>query len=298
MSYNVKVIKYSGGYQVRFYSESVGHDTYKRVDDILHLDYLDNCGNVHTVKLGSETGRISSECQYFENPFEPGEYIKARSWVDAERSLLISRNRTLNNLYYDTRSNVWEWFVTLTFSSERVNRYDYDECTKKLKNWLIACRRVCPDMRYILVPELHKDGAYHFHGPFANCDDLGFVESGHRDKKGRVIYNIGKYKLGFTTATEAEDTEKLSKYLTKYITKELCAATPGKKRYWKSRNLGQAEIVTCALGSEDKDELERVVALISQYHKKVEGYIDTDYYELPPEYEIAFPGGQGMEIEE
>ena len=46
----------------------------------------------------------------------------------------------------------------------------------------------------------------------------------------------------FTTATKVKDNQKVSAYITKYITKELCASTTGKKRYWASRNLDKAVI--------------------------------------------------------
>lgn len=282
MSYNVKIVKYPvGGYQVVLYSETVGHDTFLMVDDSLDLEYLDINGDLHIVHLPSETGRLPPKGEYYLNPFED-EYIRVRSFADAERSEKVSRNRTLKNLYYDTRSNEWEWFITLTFDPKKVDRYDYDAVVKKLKNWLIMCRRDCPDMKYILVPELHKDGAFHFHGLIANCDALQFVNSGVKDKSGKSIYNIGKYKLGWTTATRVESTEKVSKYISKYITKELCAATFGRKRYWKSRNLNQAEIVTLTLLG-DLQVFRDSVESVAQWSKSIDGYITTEYFEMPQE---------------
>lgn len=295
MPYNVKVIKYPTGNQVRFYSETVGLDTYKKIDDELYLEYYDNNGNLHIVTLDSETGRCSPDVEYSVNPFT-GEYERIRSFADVEHSQRVSRNRTLNNLYYDTRSNVWDWFVTLTFDPKKVNRYDYDECTKRLHSWLTVCRRTCPDMKYILVPEMHKDEAFHFHGLFANCDTLAFIDSGKKDGSGRVIYNLGKYKLGYTTATVVDDSEKTSYYMTKYITKDLCAATFGKKRYWKSRNLSKAEIVTLSLNIQDKEELLQAVTQVAQYHKTVDGYLTTDYFEMSQEFDISLVDVHGEVI--
>lgn len=294
MPYNTRLIKYkSGGYQLRLYSDTVGKDNYKPIDDKLTLDYLDEDGELHVVRLGSETGRLSPENQYYENPFT-GEYEMFRTFSEVERSQNVSRNRTINNLYYDTRSNIWEWFVTLTFASEKVDRYNFDACTKKLQNWLIMCRRLCPDMKYILVPELHKDGAYHFHGLFADCDGLGFVDSGHKDKGGKTIYNIGKYRLGFTTATKVQSTEKVSKYLTKYITKDLCAATFGKKRYWKSRNLEQAEVLEMSLSDMEKADLVESIQEYIQFQKLVDGaFVRTEYIELADGIDIDFVDGYG-----
>lgn len=298
MSYNVKVVKYPAGYQVVMYSEIVGKDTFLLPDDYLDLEYLDINGDLKEVRLDSETGRLPPKLEYYENPFEEGEYILSRTWAQAEHSQAVSRNRTLKNLYYDTRSNVWKWFVTLTFDPQKVNRYDYDSVVEKLKKWLIVCRRSCPGMKYILVPELHKDGAYHFHGLMAECDNLQFVDSGHRDNSGKVIYNIGKYRLGFTTATLVESSEKVSKYISKYITKELCAATFGRKRYWKSRNLAQAEVVTLTLVEDDLEVFRNSVEAYAQWAKTIDSYMTTSYYELPPEAELYLDseGGENDDL--
>ena len=39
------------------------------------------------------------------------------------------------------------------------------------------------------------------------------------------------------TATRVKDKERVTSYITKYITKDLCNASYGRKRYWCSRNL-------------------------------------------------------------
>jgi hypothetical protein len=147
-----------------------------------------------------------------------------------------SSRRSKNMIYDIARSNVWEWFVTLTFNPEKVNSFDYDACTKKLSKWLNNTRTKCGDnFRYIVIPELHQSGRYHFHGLMSGCDGLKFEISGHKSGEDD-IYNIGGYKLGFTTATRVKDTARVSMYIAKYVTKELTACTKGKRRYWASKN--------------------------------------------------------------
>ena len=92
-------------------------------------------------------------------------------------------------------------------------------------------------MKYLIVPELHKDGAYHFHGLLSCCPELQMQFSGHFTKEGEPIYNITDYGFGWTTATEVQNNQAVAKYVTKYITKELCTSTSGKKRFWCSRNV-------------------------------------------------------------
>jgi hypothetical protein len=120
---------------------------------------------------------------------------------------------------------------------------NYDVCVKKFSQWIKDVRkRYCKNMIYVFVPELHKSGRFHFHGIMSACDGLEFIDSGHVDDKGRVIYNIGRYKLGFTTATKVTDSRKVNKYISKYVTKELSAVTKGKRRYWHSKNCRVPEI--------------------------------------------------------
>lgn len=153
------------------------------------------------------------------------------------RSVQNSLKRAKNKIYDIARSNAWDYFVTFTFSKEKVDRYNYDDCSKKLSVWLNNMRKSCSaDFRYIVVPEMHKDGAFHFHGLFANCDGLSFVDSGKRDKSGSHIYNISSYRIGFTTATEVKNQFAATKYITKYTTKDLMEGTKNKRKYWCSKN--------------------------------------------------------------
>lgn len=161
----------------------------------------------------------------------------------------VSIKRTKKKVYDYAKSNEWEWFVTFTFSPDKVNRYDYDECTKYLSKWFNNLKRSSPSLSYLVVPEQHKDGAYHFHGLFSGMNERQIVWTGKyvikrvrglRSKFVRTkekIYKIGSYKLGWMTATRVREMEKVTSYITKYITKDMLNGLHGRKRYWCSRNL-------------------------------------------------------------
>ena len=162
----------------------------------------------------------------------------------------VSMKRTKKKVYDYAKCNDWDWFVTFTFSQKRVNRYSYDECIKKLKMWLDYVRRSSPALSYLVVPEQHKDGAWHFHGLFSGLNEKQIIWTGRyvikrirmlgRSKYVRTsdkIYKFGSYKLGWMTATRVREKERVMSYITKYITKDLCNASYGRKRYWCSRNL-------------------------------------------------------------
>ena len=161
----------------------------------------------------------------------------------------VSIKRTKKKVYDYAKSNEWEWFVTFTFSPDKVNRYDYDECTKYLSKWFNNLKRSSPALSYLVVPEQHKDGAYNFHGLFSGMNEHQIVWTGKyvikrvrglRSKFVRTkekIYKIGSYKLGWMTATRVREMEKVTSYITKYITKDMLNGLHGRKRYWCSRNL-------------------------------------------------------------
>ena len=177
---------------------------------------------------------------------------KERTEKDIEKSLYSSINRTKNKIYEYAKSNDWEWFLTFTFDKNVVDRYDYKAVSRKMIFWLNNVKKLhCPDMKYIIVPEFHKDGAVHFHGLLSNCDGLDFIDSGHM-VDGEVIYNVSSYGLGFTTATKVRDSLKVSGYICKYITKELCSMGKGFKRYWASRNLNKPVVEKRFIGGNEK----------------------------------------------
>lgn len=212
-------------------------------------------------------------------PFGLGEEVysftafKEREEEKKKRSEDVSRKRTLEKIYDYARANTWDYFITLTFNPEKVDRSDYNAVCKKLSEWIDRTkRRYCKDMKYLFVPELHKDGkSYHFHGLVADCDGLDLVDSGHKTDSGDIIYNIGKYRLGWTTATEVKNNEAVTKYITKYITKDLCAVTKGKKRYWISRNLDKPIVTTDVYDFNDMQILKDELYADYQY-QKILGY--------------------------
>lgn len=161
-----------------------------------------------------------------------------RTSDEENHCIKVSLGKTRNTIYNIARSNVWKWFITLTLSPEKADRSDYDQVTKKLQNFLDNLRRrYCPNLKYLIVPELHYDKInYHFHGLLAECDELDFVFSGHFSDTGRPVFNIPQWSYGFTTATLVEDTARASSYITKYVTKESERYLKNKHRYYTNRN--------------------------------------------------------------
>lgn len=217
-SYNVSVLDFGSELEVRLYDNSHRLPVEVSLVDDFVFDDLDDCPYLMYSAADVMPERVDlTEDELLERQ------------ADSERS---SRARTMRQIYYLARSYNWEWFVTFTFSPDVVDRYDYKAVSSLMSGWLKALRRKCPDVRYMVVPELHRDGAYHFHGLLASC--MPYLEL--LEHKGG-IYNVNSFKYGYTTATAVKDSVSCSRYVSKYITKDLVAVTKGKKRYWHSRNV-------------------------------------------------------------
>ena len=183
---------------------------------------------------------------------EANKSSSARTQKQIETSLEKSMNRTKNKIYEIARSNHWEYFVTFTFNPQKVNSKNYDYVAQVVHDWLKKIKKEhAPDLYYMLVPELHEDGKkWHFHGILGNTGDIQFIDSGYR-KDEHIIYNMPQFPYGFTTATKVKDSNKVSAYITKYITKDLCAVTQGRKRYWASRNVKRPAVIDYNLSPEE-----------------------------------------------
>lgn len=239
--------------------------------------------NLEHLYLFEKTNKNKNKPRKFE--FDDGtvEYLtkmKENEESDREHSICVSRSRTIKKIYDIGRSNYWEWWITLTLNKEKVNRYDYSICSQKLKNWLDYLRDRNPDMIYLIVPEKHDDGAWHFHGLFANMNDNEFSISGKYTDKGQEIYKMVKYKYGWSYAVRLDGSFAIVSYMTKYITKDLCEMTKGKKRYWASRNVNLPEIIEYELNTSLEDIIDQLDLSDARIITK-EGYVNVTYIDKP-----------------
>lgn len=154
---------------------------------------------------------------------------------DVERSM----RRAASKLRDVALCNDFRYFVTLTLSPEKIDRHDMGALVRVLNRW--ADNRVRRHgLRYVLVPERHKDGAIHLHGFFNEA--LPMVDSGTLKRPGikqprkprsaserqrwldegaQIVYNIPDWSLGFSTALELRgDYHAAVGYVCKYIRKE------------------------------------------------------------------------------
>lgn len=297
MAYNVKITEYANG-QLEVTTYKQGVYTMLEGESSYRADMIDKNADALAWRFASyvideKTGqgrfipRID-DAEYCYNPFT--EKIQ-RVYTDIdekaierkkEHSLYSSLNRTRSALYMYARQCKWEYFITLTYSPDMIeNRYDFSLCMKKCSRWIRNCQnRKANDLLYLLVPEQHKDGAWHIHGLLCNTTGLTFTDSGKRFD-GKIVYNLDDWKLGFSTATKVTDTYKVSSYITKYITKDLCVVTTGKQRYFVSKTIPKPKTFTALI---DPDEVDSFIQEVAdsygadlEYQKDVSGYLDVNY---------------------
>lgn len=139
---------------------------------------------------------------------------KKAEGTDMERSMRRARAK-LRRL---ALANDFEYFVTLTLDPAKIDRYDGKAIVKALGRWADNMVRR-HGLRYILVPERHKDGAFHFHG-FMAGRGLKAEDSGVR-WDGRAVFNLTQWTLGYSTAQKLYgDYHAAVGYCCKYIGKE------------------------------------------------------------------------------
>lgn len=168
--------------------------------------------------------------------FKKGYKNSIRTLENTQHCVDVSASRAKNTVYKIARANKWDWFITLTFDRTMTDSSDYDLIVNRLHTYLKNLKnRSCPDLKYLIVPELHADGEhYHFHGLISGCDGLKFKL--WKFDKGNPVFNVVNWKWGYTTATRIQDNNKVSSYITKYITKDVDVHLSEKNRYYHSRN--------------------------------------------------------------
>lgn len=198
-----------------------------------------------TITLEQGSFRAVSECPFgviaheVESEKDLGEWLledTEKKKKDREKNIFQSKKKVQKL----AKSLKWEWFVTFTFNPEITDSFDYVQCQKKITKWLNNLRRKCPNMAYLVVPEQHKSGRWHFHALMSFIDNCSMQLSGHYTKKHQEIYNLDGWTLGFTTAIKCDGSNATSNYICKYFTKEMLLGLFRKRKYKRSQNLPPA----------------------------------------------------------
>jgi len=181
----------------------------------------------------------------------------ARAETEAGRAELARQDnirRAKQKVYDIAFANQWDLFGTFTLDAEKCDRYDADGLKRFARGWL-SNRVQRAGLRYLGVPERHKDGALHLHflmrcdlclgtaiGPVTLLEGykgLGLADSGTVLVEGRKkpvklatarrqgykvlrpVFNVADWPLGFSTAIPVYGPPgAVAHYLAKYLTKD------------------------------------------------------------------------------
>lgn len=154
--------------------------------------------------------------------------------------------------------NQWDYFITITVNPDRFNRYELGPIWRYMSQWFRDYRKVSAGFRYLLVPELHKDGAWHFHGFVAGirpCDLSQFVPGLHPRKlidAGYLNFGLLSSAVGYVSLGQLHDPVAAGFYVTKYITKEHANDDFYEHLYYCSQGLSTARpVADCYTYSSD-----------------------------------------------
>ena len=196
------------------------------------------------------------------NLFDPNYAHKSRILIKELKLRNIqnvnrSAHRSRQALYDICRCNDFQYFVTWTFDSDKIERLNDTIVKRKFTQFQNYLRKKFPNMYYIAVPEYHKKGGLHFHLLIGGVtmDELKAVPAKYEKRKGRhkkgdlifknghQIFNVSRWKLGYSTLSVIGNGEATKHYICKYISKQhLDDRFFGKRRYYVSKNIRRPEV--------------------------------------------------------
>ncbi len=154
--------------------------------------------------------------------------------------------------------NRFVYFCTFTFSDCKTDRSDLDALSKALRQFFNNFKkRYAPDFKYIIVPERHKNGTWHFHGLISGIPSSEFVcpetitwrdpETNTlkriRNTKGYLRWYRYSVKFGHFDVGVIKHYEACAAYVSKYITKDLISVMKGAHLYFSSKGLRRPSLV-------------------------------------------------------
>lgn len=149
-----------------------------------------------------------------------------------------SLSRTRAAVFELAACNPWVWFGTWTLADDRgFDRYDLGPWYKSFSQWIRDQRKTTgAELAYLIVPEGHRDGAWHLHAlmfglPAGQLQALtvkDYIPYRLLDKlkAGQEVYTWPAYvmKYGWCTLEPIRDHDRCASYIAKYVTKAMQSA--------------------------------------------------------------------------
>ncbi|MEE0929420.1 MAG: hypothetical protein UIM53_00305 [Acutalibacteraceae bacterium] len=233
---------------------------------VVFSDQLENMLCVYNKDLDCICTVCYTSEEYFYDEMNKSKKNKKRSGSASEEyeRLEQSLSRTRRYIYEYALCNDFKYFATFTIDSKKFDRYDLSSFYRSFSRFMryFFREKHNTDYSYLIVPELHEDDAIHLHSlmSFDKKFLTAFSLSDKRKlsnyivsklKRNEQVYEFCEYskRYGFNVFEEISDIQKVSAYITKYITKDLSrlASRCNAKLYYTSRHLHKAKIVAQGL---------------------------------------------------
>lgn len=218
-------------------------------------------GNVGVVRRYSPSKYKLTALRSYRNPGVEDDRQRtftAKGEAGNSEKLSQSLSRSKAKVFELAYCNPWELFCTFTLDKTKYNRQDLKKYVGDLSQFIRNYNRLKGvDVKYLLIPERHQDGAWHMHGflmglplehltPFTLEQKLPYKIRA-RLKEGVQVYSWQAYakKFGFTDIEEIGNGEAVSKYITKYVTEDITRTITelNAHLYYCSKGLRKSEVV-------------------------------------------------------
>lgn len=160
---------------------------------------------------------LSCKKKGFENV--ASDLVKKSSSIDSVRlNESICRTRSLVRQY--CLCNDWDYFCTFTISPDKWDRFDLKTFYKSFSKYINNINNRRNDdgkLLYLLIPEQHKNGAWHFHGLMTGIPSHFLVIN----ENGFLDWPLLKTRFGFCSLSPVRDHIAVAYYITKYISKDM-----------------------------------------------------------------------------
>lgn len=222
--------------------------TYRK--ELYHMNDIKNVFNLKAVMCGSfQRYKVYQKpCIVPSNGGHTG--IKGQA-KNPDKSLQQAIARAKDKIHGYIMANNWDYWSTQTFNAKVIDRYNLDEIIKRYNQKLRDLkRRKYNELQWLIVPEQHKDGAWHLHMFMSGIPQERIKYSGYdyynkNNGISRRVYNwLDTIDYGFNDYICIKDIEplerfKMANYITKYITKDLAQKRFNKKMYWCNKGLNE-----------------------------------------------------------
>lgn len=156
--------------------------------------------------------------------------VREKGWED-DRTVVkkgsVNEQKLTNNLARAKCSvrelalcNQWDYWCTFTISPDKYDRYNLDTYMRNFAKFLNNYNSYkCPPeykVKYLLVPEQHKDGAWHLHGFIKGIKPSDLYVNEH----GYLTWKQYEKKFGYISMSKINNMDRCSSYILKYMTKD------------------------------------------------------------------------------